>query len=147
MSIIVGADGQKISSKEEEINYEVGGVRICVPKTPKDMLEIALNGAQQIVGQQAGQAALERTKSHVAAQAEAQVAASKVGNPFQLEPGALALFMLMSREIEHRDRVIADLARRLDALDGKDSNELLKKPWPDPVMPMPGQTDAKSDKN
>jgi hypothetical protein len=126
---IVGLDGHEISSEKQNIRYEVGGVRIETPETPEVSLQRALEGAQILVGQQVGQAALNRSGSHVVAQAEAQTAASKVTNPFHLEPGALAVFMLMSREIEHRDRVIEALAKRLDAIDGQDSTELLKKQW------------------
>lgn len=127
---LVGLDGQEISTEIKTAKYEVGGVQIDAADTPEMMLQKALAGAQQIVGQQVGQMAMQRSGSQVVAQTEAQAAASKVMNPFQLEPAALAIFMLMSREIEHRDRVISALAARLDALDGNGSEELLKKPWP-----------------
>jgi len=128
---IVGPDGQTpVSSEAEQYTYKVGGIHIASGDTPEMMLQKALMGAQQMVAQQVGAMSLQRTGSHVIAQTEAQTAAAKVSNPFQLEPCALGMFMLMAREIEHRDAVISALATRLDALDGKSSEELLKKPWP-----------------
>lgn len=142
---LVGPDGQEISSKTNPTTYEVGGIRVDAADTPEMMLQKALAGAQQIVAQQVGQMAMQRSGSQVVAQTEAQAAAGKVVNPFQLEPAALAIFMLMSREIEHRDRVIFELAKRLDALDGNSSEELLKKPWPKEVEQSQESDDADPD--
>jgi hypothetical protein len=129
MSLIVGPDGHEVSSQAKPIDYEVGGIRIGVAETPESMLQKSLAGAQQLIAQQAYQSTLEKTGSAIVAQTEAQSMASKVANPFHIEPAALAVFMLMAREIEHRDRVIAALASRLDALDGKLSEGLLRKSW------------------
>lgn len=134
---LVGLDGQKIASTDAEaeaVAYEVGGICIDAVDTPETTLQKALEGARQMVGQQVGQMALQRTGSEVVAVTEAQAAASKVTNPFQIEPCALALFMLMAREIEHRDGVMSALAARLDALDGNTSDELLKKSWSKPQV-------------
>lgn len=142
---LVGLDGQEISSEKEPIKYEVGGVIIEIAETPEMVLQKALLGAQQLVAQQVGQMALQKTGSHMVAQTEAQAAASKVNNPFQIEPGAFAIFMLMSREIEHRDRVIEGLSKRLDALDGKSSEDLLKKSWTVEVSSDEPSKDEKND--
>lgn len=127
---IVGPDGQTpLSSEAKAQAYKVGGVRIDSADTPESMLSKALIGAQQVIAQQVGTMSLQRSGSQIVAQAEAQQAAAKVTNPFQIEPCALGLFMLMAREIEHRDNVIAALAERLDKVDGQNSEELFKKPW------------------
>ncbi len=130
---IVGPDGQTpVFSDVEMMNYSVGGMAIKSADAPEVMFRKALAGAQQMMGQQAAAMAFERTKSHVVAQTEGQQAASQLTNPFQLEPCALGVFMLMSREIEHRDKIIVAFAERLDKLDGQRSEDLLKNPWPDP---------------
>ena len=129
---IVGPDGQTpVSSDAEVQTYKVGGVHLASQDTPEAMLHKALLGAREMVAQQAGAMSLQKSGSHVMAQAAAQEAAARLTNPFQIEPCALGLFMLMSREIEHRDKAIAALAERLDKVDGQSSEDLLKKPWPD----------------
>jgi hypothetical protein len=131
---LVGPDG-KTPVSSESVEYAAGGVQINSTDTPESLLIKALSGAQQAVAQQAGVVALQRTQSQVVAQAEAQSAALQVTNPFHLEPCALSVFMILAREIGHRNKIIAVLAERLDKLDGQSSEELLKKPWPEPVMP------------
>ncbi len=126
---LVGPNGQPISGHVSSIPYEVCGIQIRCPDTPESLLKKALAGAQQMMGQAAAQAAFARAQSHMVAQAEGQAAAASVQNPFQLEPCALSMFMLMSRVIEHQDQTISALAKRLDALDGADSKDILKKPW------------------
>ena len=129
---IVGPDGQTPVVSEAKLNdYAVGGVQVKSAETPEEVLHKALSNAQTVVAQQAGAAAFQKSQSHVVAQAEAQQAAMSVTNPFHIEPAALALFMLMSREIKHRNSVIAALAERLDKLDGQSSEELLKSAWLD----------------
>ena len=136
MGKILGADGEKAASQaqgQEEVPnfvYAVGGVEMATPEVPEVVLQRAVIGAKQITGQQAGQAAMAQLNDHSMAQQAANAAANACNNPFAIEPAALATFMLMSREIEWRDKVIAQLAERLDKLDGESSEALLKKPWP-----------------
>lgn len=131
---LVGPDGKPIDlSKakiigEEEHAYEAGGLRITWPDTPEKALQRSLGGAQQMIAQATGQKVLEKTGSHAAAQQEAVTAAANVKNPFQIEPAASAVFMLLSREIEYRDAVIEMLCEKI----GIDPADLPKKPWPDP---------------
>jgi len=131
---LVGPDGKPIDlSKakvigEEENSYEVGGLRITWADTPEKALGRSLDGAQKMIFQATGQQVLEKTGSHAAAQQEAAVAASNVSNPFQIEPAASAVFMLMSREIAYRDAVIEFLCEKI----GVDPKDLPKRNWPDP---------------
>ena len=129
---IVGPDGQTpISTDAETIKYSAGGIQLDSTDTPESTFQKALAGAQQVIAQQVGAATLQSTGSHTIAQTQAQQAAARVSNPFQIEPCALGVFMLLSREIEHRDRIISALAKRLDKVDGENSDDLLKDPWKD----------------
>lgn len=131
---LVGPDGKPIDiSKakvigEEEHSWEAGGLRITWGDTPEKALQRSLKGAQQMVGQAAGQAALERTGSHSVAQQDAIQAAGSVQNPFQIEPAAAAVFMLLGREIAYRDSLIEFLCSKMEI----DPDDLPNKPWPDP---------------
>lgn len=137
MSEILGANGEKAAEQAQEqeapnFDYAVGGIEMASPETPETVLQRAVMGAKQIVHQQAGQAAMAQLNDHSIARQAANAAANACNNPFAIEPAALAVFMLMSREIEWRDKVISKFAERLDKLDGESSEELLKRSWPDP---------------
>ncbi len=136
MSTIVGPDGQTPMQSEEAAptkKFLAGGLSFKTQLVPEMLLDKALKGAKQMVGAQAYQAALERTKSHTIAQTEGQTAAATVGDPFLMEPCAMAVFMYLSREIEYRDLVIEQLNERLESLGAKPID--VAHPYPEPAPP------------
>lgn len=117
MSLIVGLDGKTpIKSEAEKKKYEAGGLAFEASATPEELLIKALNQARQAVGMQAYQRSMQMVANAVVANSEANTAAMNVTDPFTLEPGALAVFMFLSRELEYRDAVIAQLNERLKSL-------------------------------
>jgi len=131
--MIVGPDGKTpIKSQAEMKRYRAGGLQFETNMTPDQLLSKSLNTARQAIGAQAYQAAMSKTGSAVAAQTEAQTAAMNVGDPFMIEPAAMAVFMYLCREIEYRDMVIAEINKRLEAL-GAGPVEL-EHPYPPPPI-------------
>ena len=117
MSGLVGPDGKTpVQSDMPERRYRAGGLEIKTPGTTSLLLQRAMEGAQQMIGQQVYAAALQRSGSAAVAQQEAQTAVTSIRDPFQLEPCALAVFMYLAREIEHRDRVLSEMNEKLKAL-------------------------------
>lgn len=100
--------------------YEISGIRLMNPLTPNQMLERALINARQAIAQNAGMSVLAKGGSQVQAQAAASEAAGSIKSPFQVEPCAEAVFMILAQEIAWRDELISELGQRLHALDGKD---------------------------
>ena len=89
---LVDAVGNPVILDREEKEYSAGGLRVKLQATPEDMLQRALAGAQKMAGQQAGMIAMQKTGSQAIAQQEAMEVASKVTDPFAMEPAALAVF-------------------------------------------------------
>jgi len=139
---LVDASGNPVLLDREEKEYAAGGLRIRIQATPEDLLQRALAGAQKMAGQQVGMIVMQRTGSQVVAQKEAMEAASKITDPFAMEPGALAVFLYLAREIEYRDRVITDMAKRLDKLDDEKTD--LEHPYPSVPIPEPVKGEEKS---
>lgn len=133
---LLGPDGKPIDfSKakvigEKEESYEAGGLLITWGDTPEKALNRSLEMARNLAFQSAGQASLEKTGSHAVANEAAVKAMANTSNPFQFEPGASAVFMLLSREISYRDSLIAFLCEKI----GIDKDELPKPSWPDPKV-------------
>lgn len=119
---ILGADGNAIDTDMlgEPKVYEAGGIRIETPLTPQTALQRALTGAQQGVAQNVMAQAAAQGATQLQAQAAASKAASSIKTPFQVEPCAEAVFMLMTQELAWRDKLISELASRLKEIDGQD---------------------------
>jgi len=68
------------------------------------------------------------------AQAEAIAAAEAVADPFEMEPCAMAVFMFLSRELEYRDLIIAQMNERLVILGASplDVKHPYPTKWPEP---------------
>lgn len=131
---ILGPDGKTpIKSEVPVKRFSAGGFAFDAPMEPDQLLGKALNMSRQAIGAQAYQAAMQRTQSAVAAQTEANTAAMNVGDPFMIEPAAMAVFMYLSREVEYRDRVIAEINKRLEALGAAPVE--VEHPYPPPPMP------------
>jgi hypothetical protein len=133
MSVIVGPDGKTPlqSSDAPRMKYRAGGLSFESPLPPDALLTKAVAGAREAIGAQVYQATLQKTGSPTAAQAEASTAASTIGDPFVMEPAAMAVFMYLSREIEYRDLVIAQMNERLVSLGAKPLD--VEHPYPVPV--------------
>jgi hypothetical protein len=119
---IFGADGKPVDTDMlgEPKVYEIGGIRVETPLTPQTALQRAMVGAQQGIAQNVMMQAAAQGASQAQAQAAASEAAGSIKSPFQVEPCAEAVFMLMTQELAKRDVLISALASRLKELDGKD---------------------------
>lgn len=148
MSGIVGPDGNPVQSEVEKKKYTAGGLAFEHDAVPEQLLVKALNQARQAIGTQAYQQAMQRVANAVAANVEAQTAASNVNDPFLLEPAAMAVFMYMCREIEYRDKVIDQINKRLENLGATPLD--LEHPYPEPeiikdeTQPDPPENEAES---
>lgn len=136
-SLIVGPDGKTpLKSDAPQIEYHAGGLKLGTPVIPDMLLTDALQRAQQTIGNQIYAQVFEKTGNRAAAQTEAQTAVAGIGDPFTLEPCALAVFMYLSREVEYRDMLIAQLNERLVKL-GADPLDV-EHPHPLPSEPESG---------
>jgi len=136
MSGLVGPDGKTpIQSDLPKKKFRAGGLQFDTVMTPDMLLNKALQGAQQAVANQAYQQTMQQTKSAVAAQSAASTAAAACGDPFTLEPSAMAVFMYLAREVEYRDLIIEQLNDRLVKLGAEPLD--LTHPYPVPAPPPP----------
>lgn len=151
MSGIVGLDGKtpirleqksKDKAKESEFHYMAGGLRFGSSVAPDAMLQSALERSQQMIGQQAYNKALSERKNAQVAQVMAVTAVSTMTDPFAMEPCAAAVFMYLSRELEYRDSIIAQMNERLQGLGAKPLD--LTHPYPLPLE-KPEVEDADTD--
>ena len=134
MSGLVGPDGKTpIKSDLPQKKFRSGGLQFDTELTPDMLLSKALQGAQQALANQAYQQTMQQTRSAVAATAAATAAASSCGDPFALEPSAMAVFMYLSREVEYRDGIIEQLNERLVKLGAEPLD--LTHPYPVPEPP------------
>jgi hypothetical protein len=131
MSEIVGLDGKPISEpdekpKEQEVKkkhtYKAGGLKMESTLTPDVVLQDALSRIQKMVGEQTYMATLKKYKDAIMANAHAQAAVSRENDPFGMEPCAMAVFMYLCREIDHRDRIIEQIQDRLTSLGAEPLN-------------------------
>ncbi len=144
MSGLVGPDGKTpIQSDAPKLDYRAGGLMFSTPMLPDHLLQKAVNAAQQAVAGSVYNDVFQKTNSAMAAQAEAQSAAASIGDPFTIEPAAMAVFMYLSREIEYRDRIIRDISERLEALGAEPLN--LEHPYP--LAPKPEDADEESEES
>jgi len=86
---------------------------------------------------------MRETGNKVVAQAEGNSAAAGVRDPFMLEPAAMAVFMYVAREIQFRDRVIADMNKRLVALGAEPID--LTHPHPVPTAPSVDEDESEEE--
>lgn len=132
MSGIVGPDGSPVQSEVKKKKYAAGGLAFEHDAVPEQLLGKALNQARQAIGTQAYQQSMQRVANAAVANVEAQTAASSVNDPFLLEPAAMAVFMYLCREIEHRDKVIDQINKRLENLGAAPLD--LEHPYPEPEI-------------
>lgn len=123
------------SMKAKPRTYKVGNVRVETPETPELTLGNALANAQQAIASQAAAAAMHQGAGHAGAQQAALKAMGQVVSPFQVEPCAQAVFMLLAQEIEWRDQLIDNLNERLrivEATAGYEVGDLPERPKVEP---------------
>lgn len=129
MSEILGPDGKTpVKSDAPLIQYKAAGLRFDTQLSPEDLLNKAINGAQQAIAAQVYQSSMQKSGSAVVARSEANSAAANVTDPFMLEPCAMAVFMYLSREIEYRDLIIEQINKKLQDL-GQEALDLTH-PYP-----------------
>ncbi len=124
---IIDPNGKDLSStrQEETISYKVESVTLESNATPNDKLHEALAGARQMATmqlmmqakQQAAQKGLMIPEESLRVQAMAE--ASKITDPFKMEPCAQAIFMMLAKEIESRDATIKSLTERIEKLENE----------------------------
>ncbi len=135
MSGLIGPDGEPLNlssigvDEENLIPYKVGGICIETPATPADQLHVAMEKCQKTVAQHVYEGALQQGAPEMEARAAATNAAAEVPSPFVMEPAAQAVFMLLASEIAWRDKLIDNLAARLETIDGQKTPE---RPGPPP---------------
>jgi len=124
---IVGVDGKKLSAKDfikKFTTYKVGDLEFKSEDKPEDILMQALQMAQQSIQMQVFHAHKHNNASDEDAKIKAMTAASSCQNPWQLEPCAWALFMMLAQQINEKDQLIEQLATRLEKLDGQKMEEV-----------------------
>lgn len=117
MSIFDPKGNQVTSQKGKE--YKVGPHSIECTSTTTDVLRGALQNSQQAMAQQIYMAAKSQGMDEMNAQARATEAISQISSPFQIEPCAQAVFMLLSQYIEYQQKINDNLANRLAKLDNE----------------------------
>jgi hypothetical protein len=122
---IVDPNGKTLQADREIVTYEVGAVKLTTNALPGDKLQEALAGARQMAGmqlmaaakQQAAQGGIHIPEESLRVQVTAE--ASKIEDPFKMEPAAQAVFMMLANEIRIRTEIIQDLTKRIEQLECK----------------------------
>lgn len=120
---IVGPNGEDFSTDREVENYTVGNISLDTNARPGDKLKQALEGARKMAEMQISMAARQQADAsglHIPAESirvQAMAEASKITDPFQMEPCAQAVFMLLATEISQRDEIIKKLNDRIEKLE------------------------------
>ncbi len=134
MTGLVGPDGKTpLKVEGKKISYQAGGLKFDSTVEPDAMLLHALTKSKQSVGNNVFTQVLQNNGTELQAQLQATTAANGVTDPFAMEPCAAAVFMYLSREIEYRDKIIAQLVDRVVAL-GADPVDMTH-PYPLPSQP------------
>ena len=121
---IVDPNGKDLRAAQQEVvTYKVGSVSLDTNAVPGDKLGEGLAGARQMATMQlmaaarqsAAQSGLHIPEASLQLQATAE--ASKIVDPFKMEPCAQAVFMMLAMEIEARNEEIRVLTDRLEKLE------------------------------
>jgi len=126
---IVDSSGKAVQSEREVVTYQVGNVSLSTDALPGDKLQEALAGARQMMAmqlmqsarQQAAQGGIHIPEESLKVQVTAQ--ASKIEDPFKMEPAAQAVFMMLANELKTRDNAIRALEERIEKLECKQEGE------------------------
>lgn len=120
---IVDPNGKSMKTEQEVVTYEVGNIKLDSNQTPNNKLEEGLIGARQMAAAQLSQMARQRMAETGVAMPEESLRlqvmaeASKITDPFKMEPCAQAIFMLLAIEISQRDDTIKSLNDRIEKLE------------------------------
>lgn len=119
MSEFVGLDGKPISSKKEEIEYEINEIKVKTSDLPKELLGEALSKAREMFAQSIMMQAMQGGKSQGEAQTIAMAEASKIMTPFVLEPCAKAVFIATSKSFEDLKKKTEELESKIMSLENE----------------------------
>jgi len=120
---IVDPNGKSMKTEQEVVTYEVGNIKLDSNQTPNGKLEEGLIGARQMAAAQLTQMARQRMAEGGVAMPEESLRlqvmaeASKIADPFKMEPCAQGVFMLLAIEISQRDATIQALNDRIEKLE------------------------------
>jgi len=126
---IVDPSGKNVQSDQREpVDYKVGEVSLTTNGLPIEKLNEALAGARQVAAmqlmgaakQQAAQSGIHIPDESLKIQAIAE--ASKILDPFKMEPCAQAVFMMLAEEIVSKNETIEALIDRVEKLECASSN-------------------------
>jgi len=124
---IVDPSGKAIQPDREIVTYEVGNVKLATNALPGDKLQEALAGARQMATMQLMAAARQSQGGiHIPEESlrvQAVAEASKIEDPFKMEPAAQAVFMMLANQIQAQAEVIQDLRGRIETLECKPKAE------------------------
>ena len=120
---IVDSSGKALQSEREVVTYKVGNINLTTDAVPGDKLGEGLAGARQMAmmqlmaaaKQQAANSGLHIPEESLRVQATAE--ASKIEDPFKMEPCAQAVFMMLANELKTRDNTIRALEERIEKLE------------------------------
>lgn len=126
---IVDPNGKAVQSERETVTYTIGNVSLTTDAVPGDKLGEGLAGARQMATmqlmaagrQQAKQGGIHMPEASLKVQAMAE--ASKIEDPFKMEPCAQAVFMMLANELKTRDNTISALEERIEKLECKPKEE------------------------
>lgn len=122
---IVDPNGKDLSAtrREESTTYKIDTVSLETSETPNTKLHEALAGARQMATMQLMMQAKQRAAQQgvlipeESLRVQAMAEASKIVDPFQMEPCAQAVFMMLAKEIEARNEIIEKLTGRIETLE------------------------------
>jgi len=124
---IIGPDGKKLSAQDfvkEYKVYKVGNVEFKTEDNPTDILKKATVMSQQTIQQQIYFAEMQNGATQEDAKVKAMTAATYHQNPWQMEPCAWAVFMMLAEQVHEKNQVIDQLAARLKKLDGQELEDV-----------------------
>ena len=126
---IVDPNGKTVQSEREAVTYTIGNITLTTDAVPGDKLGEGLAGARHMATmqlmaagrQQATQGGIHIPEESLKVQAMAE--ASKIEDPFKMEPCAQAVFMMLANELKTRDNTIRKLEERIEKLECEQKGE------------------------
>lgn len=129
---IVDHNGKSVQSAQPEvIAYQVGDVQLATNATPADKLREGLSGAQQMAAMQLLASAKQHSAQslvHIPEESlriQAMAEASKIQDPFRMEPCAQAVFMMLAKHIEKMDKIVQGLTSRIEEFECREKTNSL----------------------
>ncbi len=126
---IVDPNGKTVQSEREAVTYTIGNITLTTDAVPGDKLGEGLAGARQMAMMQlmaAGRQQAQQGGIHIPEESlkvQAMAEASKIEDPFKMEPCAQAVFMMLANELKTRDNTIRKLEERIEKLECEQKGE------------------------